>query len=208
MLLLSVALGYPLMIAADRIEGPVGRALFIASVVLVNGGFAFLFLFTRRVFRPDAGWALALSVLGLLALGANLALQLVEAASREDVRIASRAVGDSLLQIGPVLLGYCWSGFESFRYHAMMRRRLALGLGDPVVCNRFLLWGAISVAVATGTLANGVALVRGVDVFASPGVLLLSSTTGLAQAVLLFLAFLPPLAYRRWLEGSPAPSVG
>jgi hypothetical protein len=31
--------------------------------------------------------------------------------------------------------------FESFRYWRMLRRRLRLGLADPVVTNRFLLWG-------------------------------------------------------------------
>jgi hypothetical protein len=201
MLVLSVGLGYPLMIAADRVEGTAARVLFVVSVALVNGGFAFLFLFTRRVFRPDAGWARVLTTAGLVALGANLVMRGLEAATQPEVKIATDAVGSSLLQIGPVLLGYCWCSAESFRYYGMMRRRLALGMGDAVVCNRFLLWGANSLAVAVGTLANGVAVVQGVDVFGSPLVLLASSTTGLSQVALLVLAFMPPGAYREWLAG-------
>lgn len=208
MLLLSVGLGYPLMIAADRLDGAAARALLLVAVALVNVGFAFLFLFTRHVFRPDAGWARGLLGLGLLGLTANLLMRGFEAATQPEVKIATEAVGSSLLQIGPVLLGYCWSSVESFRYHALMRRRVALGLGDPVVANRFLLWGANSLAVALGTGINGVAVVRGVDVFESPLVLLASSTTGLAQAVLLVLAFAPPRAYQAWVgRRSPAPSA-
>lgn len=202
MLVLTVGLGYPLMIAADRVQGPAARLLFVVSVALVNGGFAFLFLFTRRVFRPDAGWARVLTAVGLLALGANLVMRGIEAATQAEVKIATDAVGSSLLQIGPVLLGYCWCSAESFRYYRMMRRRLSLGLGDAVVCNRFLLWGANSLAVAVGTLINGVAVVQGVDVFGSPLVLLASSTTGLGQVALLVLAFMPPRAYREWVTSS------
>lgn len=205
MLVLSVGLGYPLMIAADRVEGPSARVLFVLSGALVNGGFAFLFLFTRRVFRPDAGWARVLTTAGLLTLGANLLMRVVEAATQAELKIASDSVPNTLLQIGPVLFGYCWCSAESFRYYAMMRRRRELGMGDPVVCNRFLLWGANSLAVAVGTLINGVAVVQGVDVFGSPLVLLASSTTGLSQVSLLLLAFMPPRVYREWLaSGSPA----
>src|SRR5262249_16178730 len=38
--------------------------------------------------------------------------------------------------------GVVWMSVESFRYGAMLRRRLRLGLADPLVANRFLLWGA------------------------------------------------------------------
>ena len=34
-----------------------------------------------------------------------------------------------------------WGAAESLRYFSMMRRRAKLGLADPLVTNRFLLWG-------------------------------------------------------------------
>lgn len=33
-----------------------------------------------------------------------------------------------------------WSATEAFLYHDRMRHRSALGLADPIVANRFLLW--------------------------------------------------------------------
>ena len=37
-------------------------------------------------------------------------------------------------------LYYVWTAFEGFRYYGMMKKRMALGLADAVVTNRFLLW--------------------------------------------------------------------
>ena len=81
-----------------------------------------------------------------------------------------------------------------------MRRRLRLGLADPVVVNRFLLWATMALAVFTGIVLNTVALAMHVDILKSPLVLFGSSCTGLTQAVMLFLAFLPPRAYLAWVR--------
>ena len=43
---------------------------------------------------------------------------------------------------------FAWPAFESGRYAAAMRRRLAIGLGDPVLADRFRLWAISSCAVS------------------------------------------------------------
>jgi hypothetical protein len=204
MLFLSVGVGYPLLIAANQLHGEAPRFLFVASLACVNGGFALLFVFTRRVFQPRSGWARLLAAAGILALTLNFAWHAFDALRGADIRMGSEVVGQSLLQILPVVVGYSWTARESIRYHGMMRRRLRLGIGDPLVCNRFLLWGAIGVTVAVGALINGAALIRHIDVLRSPVVLLASSCTGVTQAVLLFLAFLPPRAYQSWVAARAA----
>ena len=73
-------------------------------------------------------------------------------------------------------------------------------LADPVVCNRFLLWGLTSVFVIAGVALNSAALALHVNVFETPSILFASSLTGLAQAVLLMLAFLPPPSYLAWVR--------
>lgn len=45
-------------------------------------------------------------------------------------------------------IGFGWSGVEALLYWAKLRRRQLLGLADPVVTNRFLLWGACCVATS------------------------------------------------------------
>jgi hypothetical protein len=200
MLLLSVGLGYPLLIAADRAGPAAVRPLFIVSTLAVNAGFALLFGFTWRVFRPDAGWARALAGAGVLALLVNAGWRCFDALTQAEVQIAGEVVGQSLLQTTPVMGAYLWTAWESLRYHGLMQRRVRLGLADAAVADRFLLWGLMALFVTAGVLLNTVALVLRVEILESPWILLGSSATGLAQAVLLVLAFLPPRAYLGWVR--------
>jgi hypothetical protein len=200
MLLLSVGAGYPLLIAASRVGPDWVRPVFIVSTLCVNVGFAMLFAFTWRVFRRDAAWGGALAGAGMLALLANAAFRCWDAATGAHVRIAGEVVRESGFQGAPVLLGYLWTAWESLRYHGLMRRRLALGLADPAVCNRFLLWGLMALFVASGVVLNGVALWKQIDILSTPWVLLASSFTGSAQTILLLLAFLPPSSYLAWVR--------
>jgi hypothetical protein len=200
MLLLSVGLGYPLLIAADRAGPDAVRPLFVVSTLAVNAGFALLFAFTWRVFRPGAPWARGLAGAGVLCLLVNAGLRVWDGLTQQQIRIAAEVVGESVLQTTPVMAAYLWTAWESLRYHALMRRRVRLGLADAAVSDRFLLWGLTALAVTAGVLLNTVALALQVSIFESPWVLLGSSATGLAQAVLLVLAFAPPRAYLAWVR--------
>jgi hypothetical protein len=200
MLLLAVGLGYPLMIAASRAGAETIRPLLVASALGTNLGFALLWLFTRHVFRRDAAWATALTAVGVLALLTSAGVRCVQALTAVEARLETRASPEFFLQLGSVIAAYTWTSWESLRYHALMRRRVRLGLADPVVADRFLLWGLMSLFVNAGVLLNGYAILRGVSVFQTPAILLASSTTGLAQAVLLLLAFLPPARYLAWVR--------
>ncbi len=200
MLLLSVGVGYPLLIAADRAGPGNVRPLFIVSTLAVNAGFALLFAFTWRVFRPDAAWARTLAGAGVLTLLGNAALRCADALTEAEVRIGNEVVAESLLQTTPVLVAYLWTAWEALHYHGLMRRRARIGLADAAVSDRFLLWGLMALCVAAGVLLNSVALTFQVEILESPGVLLGSSATGLAQALLLVLAFVPPRAYLAWVR--------
>jgi hypothetical protein len=85
--------------------------------------------------------------------------------------------------------GYAWSLVESLRYRAMMRRRDALGIGDPSVTRRFGLW-AVAAGCAVAMHATSIAgrLLAG-DAMPAPAVIT-SSALGLVAAVSLALAFL------------------
>jgi hypothetical protein len=201
MLLLSVGVGYPLLIAADRAGPGSVRPLFIVSTLAVNAGFALLFVFTWRVFRPDAAWARALAGAGVLTLLVNATLRCFDALTEAQVRIGNEVIAESLLQTTPVVVAYLWTACEALLYHGIMRRRVRLGLADAAVSDRFLLWGLMALCVAAGVLLNSVALTLQVEILESPWILLASSATGLAQALLLVLAFVPPRAYLAWVRG-------
>ena len=141
---------------------------------------------------------------GMLALLANAGWRCFDALTQAEIRIGSEVVGQSLLQTTPVMVAYLWTAWESLRYHGLMRRRVRLGLADVVVSDRFLLWGLMALFVTAGVLLNTVALALQVEILESPWILLGSSVTGLAQAVLLVLAFLPPRFYLSWVRGRAA----
>ncbi len=101
-----------------------------------------------------------------------------------------------------------WGAVESLAYYRMARRRSQLGLADPVVANRFLLWG-LGLTALTGLMGSTtLAGLAGVDPTAY-GWVLLESALGLVGAIGLWLAFFPPRLYiaRLQREGAaPSPA--
>ena len=94
---------------------------------------------------------------------------------------------------------------SGFRHHGRLRRRIALGLADPVVANRIWLW-AMTSAVVVLQYAYSIASAAfgfGTDPRSSGAVI---GTLGLTLSVLLALAFLPPQRYLRWLAARNSPA--
>jgi hypothetical protein len=203
MLLLSVGFSYPARMAADYGPREWAGELMIVSHLTVAAGFCFLFVFTRRVFRPDSGWAGALAAGGMLALVGKAVHGCILVWRHGATNSLDAPLGEIWATTGPVLAGYVWAAFEAFRYHAAMRRRVKLGLADVTVANRFLLWGLMATCATSGVALSSAALALRVNML-DPVLLLVLAGTGLGQAVLLVLAFAPPRAYLVWVRGSAA----
>jgi hypothetical protein len=203
MLLLSVGVGYPARIAAERGPEAWAGAFLALSHVAIAVGFSLLFVFARRVFRPRAPWARALAGAGVLTLLATAVYLFVQVLRRGAIATADAPLSETLLQTVPLMVAYVWTASESLHYHRAMRRRVALGLADAVVSDRFLLWGVMALAATLGVVLNTGAIVLEVDSL-SPEVLLPSSVTGLTQTILLVLAFLPPRSYVERLRARAA----
>ena len=93
-----------------------------------------------------------------------------------------------------------WTGLESFGYYGRMRKRRVLGLADPIVTNRFLLWGLVAL---NAIVASGVPLVVGFlggDSFNDVPTRLAGAAATIVGCVCLQLAFLPPQSYVSWLK--------
>lgn len=211
-LFLIVGVGYPLTLAARVVllgqsPGIAGRVLLPLGGALMNVGWAAIWVFTWRVFRPEATWA------RVLASGAIAALLLLagvtgsRAIAVEDPSVLVRPHVSGNLTLLLALASYVWTAAESLRYWALLRRRLALGLADPVVTNRFLLWGLVSVFSFLSLVGPTLGNLAGIDVAENAVMRLTTAVAGLVCSAALALAFTPPAAYTRWVrDRAPGPA--
>ena len=95
---------------------------------------------------------------------------------------------------------YAINMWANARFERALRRRIPLGLADPIVANRVLLWAIASgVVVLQYAYSIGVVYVTppGEHAIGNPGII---SGLGLVAGVLILLAFFPPRAYHRWIS--------
>jgi len=195
------AIGYPFYVLAAALPGRSFSltALWVGWIGIVFGCSCSLF-FTAKIFRPGSRWALTAASMGSLALVVTGAKLLFESTSASDpIALAETTLLCTEATVLVLGLGYMWTAFEGMRHYRMMRRRMALGLADPVTANRFLLW-AFSGAVSM--VWNGIAwvyLLAGEDIAAAPVPVFAISLSGVMNAVLLILVFMPPVWYTNWL---------
>jgi len=199
-----MGIAYPGMVLLDVDLGwssATQRGLMFGLNVVLDAGFLLIFVFTARVFRPGALIGRLVVAGAATALLVHLGLIGRVLASTPDLaagRAATSIYG--LLALGTASGAYAWSGTESLVHWRRLLRRQRLGLVDAVLCNRMWLWAMMSFATVAGSAVNALFLVRGIDVLARPEALFVTSLTGLAQGVFLWLTFLPPRAYRTWIE--------
>lgn len=206
-LFLIVGVGYPLFLAsatAPDLSLDTGRVLAALSTLCMNVGWAFVCIFTWRVFRANERWARVAAV----ACGAALALLTVGRFADLAAATSRPELGSSGLSLRATqafaLAVYVWTGVEALLCHARLRRQQALGLIEPVVVNRVLLWAWVAGFCFTSVLVGFVAGLLGIRMEQATWVQLLSAITGLGCAGALYLAFFPPRSYLRRVEGATA----
>lgn len=199
--LLVGALGYPLglLSAAQAAPEPLARAGFALSNLAVAVGSAAVFVFTRVVFRPDARWARALVSLAAGLLAAQAAFGVARALRGDPASFGVPDLGFSLRQ-ALTAFSYGWTAVEALRYHALLRRRLVLGLAEVALVNRFALWAIAGAGAFSGSaVMSGVSL-TGAAPWEDPLALSAVGLGGVVAAVCAALAFMPPRAYLAWLR--------
>ena len=200
------AVAYPLILLGAfggfAIDG--ARAVFNASMVALAVGWAGVFFFTLRVFRPGVWWARAFVALGCAAIVYGLGASFAFAHSAPDLATLNGANNPGIVIQFAALAVYAWTATEGFLCWTQARRRLALGLADAMVVNRFLLWTCIGVCSFVSVAPSLVITLSGGDGTVHPVARLSTALAGLACAIALQLAFLPPTAYRRWISDAAA----
>jgi hypothetical protein len=97
-----------------------------------------------------------------------------------------------------------WSAAEAFSYHAKMRRQLSLGLVEPAIANRFLLFGIHSTSTMIGCVVNAWFAVTSPLSVLDPTALSVAGLCGGIGAVAVILGFMPPARYLRWISARHA----
>ncbi len=198
-LVLLGALGYPLSIAArSGAAGSPGadEVLLATAMACQNLGCAAMALATVATFRPMETTARsAAAVLAAMLVGSWV----VQLATGD---FASRPGASAAYWVGLAgrALPFLWSAAESWRYHAVLVRRLRIGLSDAAVTDRFRLWALSASGVVCAFAVFTLGIWSGVDVAASAWVLAPTSLAGCVSGVTLWLAFLPPGWYLRRLR--------
>jgi len=199
----SVALPALLIMGLPGLSAEVTRVFQLTQQAANFTSLTAILLFTWRVFRPDARWA-------QIAVGAAVTVALL--ASWGSVSVAPHEAGASAMppEVRPYVslmvvvwgFAFAWTAIESLRFHAKMRRRLAIKLGDPMVCNRLLLWAIWGLGCFALGLVNIAFNVAGLDVSRHPAPLLnICVQTSLSSAVW-YLAFFAPESYARFVRAA------
>jgi hypothetical protein len=194
--LFLAGLGYPLSAVAREVRdldassrGTLGAAAGLLAVVGLVANTAFTWI----LFRRAVPWARALlASVGLGGAGLFVAQSIAGG-------WADGALFWAWLPIA-ITVSYGWAFAECGHYHLLLRRRLHLGIADPVVTNRF---GLYAVATGLAVVTNIVGWVfwqLHLEMLTDPIGGLLLFVLGVTSSALMLLAFLPPRAYLAWVR--------
>jgi len=201
--LLTMVVCLPVLTASGMGRGSVGDLrlpLVALGLGLLSLAVAGMSGFTWKTFRPHSRWG-AIAVVAIAALqGCALAGSLhALAAADPGVPSTRAATGWLVLLRLPGLANFCWTAVEAFVQWRMARRRLAVGLGDPVVANRFALWCVIGVFLALNNAVSTYLQSRGMGPVAHPVGASAVAVAAVVSATLMWLVFLTPERYHAWI---------
>jgi hypothetical protein len=195
----------PEVALADRAVRALNGGFFTLSTL----GMSCLLVFTWRTFRPASRAARAAAA----ATAALLAAAAVVLGAAEGFEVCVLNGPAYWIHFSARLVPFVWVAVESLLYCRRLRRRLVLGLADPLVANRFLLWGLWGTAMTAMAFADPLARLwywwltgtteRWIADVGRPiieVVVPLSCGIGIAVAALMALVFFPTAGYRRWIE--------
>jgi hypothetical protein len=175
--------------------------ILILARIIYSVGMVPLLLFTRDVFRSDSRWANPLVWAIALSLFSGVSFSTLNGDIEGLIVNSLWFWCDWIGYTAP----YIWISAEALIAYRSAQKRLRLGLCEPDVVNRFLLWALFGFFAAVA----GIALIPLYLEFASTqvwpdwGDYVSGGFEAISTAVLWF-AFFPPAFYRRWINRAAA----
>jgi len=198
---LSTALGQAFGQAGMRVlwstPGPLATTMNALTFAFVALGTVALWLVVWRVFRPGKGWGAALCVVGC---GLTLLAYAVRLWDGDFAHNGGETRG-FLLHVTARGILLAWTSAEAIHYWSLLRKRLALGLADPMATNQILLWGISGIFAFVGTSVVGYAIFvlrqHPLELVGSTAILM---AVVVGSSVSMWCAFFPPGWLRRLVE--------
>jgi len=125
---------------------PLHALQFLANTAGMIG----ILVFTHRVFRPRS--RRARRAVRLAATISAVAFVVMAAVERFEVHVIPNPTYFAV--VAARVAAMVWMTVESLLYFGQLRRRQRLGLADPLLVNRFLLWGIWAGSVSLMQLAD------------------------------------------------------
>ena len=166
-------------------------------------GTVVLWLVVWRVFRAGTTRGIVAFAIGSFATAVAYGMRI---GTGDFVTVSGTSTGMQLFLLCRASI-FCWVALEAFHQYGMLRRRAALGLGDPVVANQILLWGiagvlSMSMSVLVGYYTINLRLSPLEDPFSTALILFFAVGTSMTM----WCAFFPPGLMRRWLGEGATPA--
>ncbi len=205
-------LGGPSMALSGAGVGTVSEAslpLFSLGSVSICFGIGSFIAFTLMTFRRTAKWAWALSVTSMVLLAVAAVAMISALANAPASAPSGEAIGltGSLLGV-LVLVCFAWLGIEGMVEWSKSKRRVALGLSDPVVSSRFFMWGVFGLSTAfLCVLTVALSVVAPGANYGAPGQVL-NAVIGLLGSISVMMAFFPSKARQARLRAKAAALEG
>ncbi len=184
-------------ILAAKGQVGVGQGLAMTGLALVAVGAVGLLLALRALFRPNSPWATLTALCGCGVLVAAFGWRVILGGTPTP--------WDPLVVNGVFLFGrafvYVWGAIESFRYAALLRRRLELGLAEPMALMQLRCWAIAStcMAISVATIAYGT-FVLGAQPATWPAGIFVVSAVSLVACMAIGCAFMCPAWLRKRVE--------
>ncbi len=204
----SYSFGCLVRMAAQRMSDPSPQA----TMALIALGTFFLAmgsvstgLAVWRIFRPNTRWArnLFCGLAGLTSVLWLSAMFSYDPSSPGATWALSREKSLIFLAMGMISI---WAVFECLHGYRTMKRRVQIGLCDPLAANQFLIWGlSLCVAVFTIIIELYFNQILNITFLHSSAILLLVSILALTSNAGMLMAFFPPKAYRNWIAAHSMP---
>ena len=210
-LCLMGGVGYGILITMSFARGWFGEAgmAWIPGMSLLGKGLhdvgvLFMITFVVTVFRPAERWARALAavMVGALVVG-YLGHAITDGFREAQPQTAWYWLGFATIGTLPF-----WNATEAFLYHGQMKKRAALGLSDPMVVNRFLLFGVAStfsaLAVWTVSIPSLLQIPLDQQMTFISFTLSITAVWGISAIGSYWLAFFPPAWYAQRVKAPAA----